>query len=350
MNEVTAPRVSVLMAAYNGGALIRHSIESLLAQTFEDFEVVVVDDGSTDGTVATIECFQDPRVRLIRNPDNLGVVGARNRAFEHARGNYIAILDQDDLSRPDRLAAQVAFLDAHPGAVMVASDVDIIENGAERPSGRVYGDGGNANAVKWMLHIGNPLYHSSIMYRGAAARRLGEYLRKDYELCEDYEFYIRLLGQGEIAIMPERLTVIREHSGRASKRFTEALNINAVKLLRDLYAPELGGDAQEAAVLVINHLASGDPVPDAAALARLGGLLDRLVIAFTANLPARDRTAIADYSGHLWWRLVRASLRAGRLPLFGGAFERPKVSACGRMGRLDIVLSAFVGLFRRAAS
>ncbi len=344
------PRVTVLMAAYNGAKLIGESIDSLLAQGFDDFEVVVVDDASTDDTATVVGAYNDPRIRLLRNTRNLGVVGTRNRAYAAARGEYVAILDQDDLSRPGRLAAQVAYLDNHPASVLVATDTDIIERDRLRDSGR--GSHGDTNPVvlRWMLHVGNPLVHSSVMFRAEAARRLGVYLRQDYEFCEDYDFYLRLLALGEIAILPQRLTILREHAGRASKRFEAALNANAIRLLSDLYGRYLGADSAEAAGLVIRYLATGDAVPDAATLLRLGDLLDRLHTAYAGctRLSAAERALVADHTGRLWWRLVRASLRMGRLPLLFRSFDRAEVARENRLPPLDLAGSTLVGLVRRA--
>lgn len=344
-----APRVTVLMAAYNGAKLIGESLDSLLAQSFTDFEVVVVDDASTDSTAAVVGTYADPRIRLLRNPANLGVVGTRNRAYAAARGAYIAILDQDDLSRPGRLAAQVEHLDSHPASALVATDIDVIEDGHLRDSGRGSQDATNPAVLRWMLHIGNPLVHSSVMFRAEAARRLGVYLRQDYELCEDYDFYLRLLALGEIAILPQRLTILREHAGRASKRFEAALNANAIHLLSDLYARYLGAEAPEAAELVIRFLATGHPVPEAEALMRLGGLLDRLHAAYAevTRLSPAEQAVIADYTGRLWWRLVRASLRMGRLPLLFRGYGRAEVAREHRLPPFDLAASALVGLVRR---
>ena len=343
------PRVTVLMAAYNGAKLIGESLDSLLAQSFTDFEIVVVDDASTDDTAAVVAGYADPRIRLLRNATNLGVVGARNRAYAAASSDYIAILDQDDLSRPGRLAAQVAHLDSHPASVLVATDIDITEDGSLRESGRGSHALTNPVVLRWMLHIGNPLVHSSVMFRAAAVRQLGTYLRKDYELCEDYDFYLRLLELGDIAILPERLTILREHAGRASKRFEAALNAHATKLLADLYARYLGDDAGEAADLVIRYLAAGDAVPDAAALMRLGGHLDHLLAAYAgaAALSPADRALVADYTGRLWWRTIRASLRMGRLPFLFRGFESIAITRHHRMARGDLAMSALIGQVRR---
>src|SRR5262245_31351165 len=109
------PRVSVVMATYNPGALVEETLRSLLRQTLTDFERLIVDDASTDDTVARICQFQDRRIRLIRNARNVGVANARNIGLDAARGDYLAPCDHDDLSLPERLEQQVRFLDAHPG-------------------------------------------------------------------------------------------------------------------------------------------------------------------------------------------------------------------------------------------
>src|SRR5260370_39420585 len=99
------PRVSVLMTTYNGAAFIRQSINSVLGQSFRDFELIVVDDGSSDTTAAILASYDDQRLRVIRNARNLGIVVARNRGFAAVRGGYVAALDPDDMSSPNRPAS-----------------------------------------------------------------------------------------------------------------------------------------------------------------------------------------------------------------------------------------------------
>jgi len=108
------PRVSVVMTLYNKGAFVEEAVRSVLAQTFTDFELLVVDDASTDDGPARVAAIDDPRVRLLRAERNGGRAAAANRGYAAARGEYIAILDSDDIAEPDRLAQQVAFMDAHP--------------------------------------------------------------------------------------------------------------------------------------------------------------------------------------------------------------------------------------------
>ncbi|MFD1958687.1 glycosyltransferase family 2 protein [Novosphingobium panipatense] len=114
------PRVSVLLPCYNGAAYLEEAVRSILLQTFADFELIVVDDGSTDATADILARMgrRDPRLRVVRQP-NGGIVAALNTAIAHARGEYIARMDADDVSFPERFAFQVAWLDAHPATVLV---------------------------------------------------------------------------------------------------------------------------------------------------------------------------------------------------------------------------------------
>src|SRR5205823_3104415 len=112
------PQVTVLMTVYNGEHYLRPAMESILGQTFTDFEFLIIDDGSTDGSVEIIRSYHDPRIRLYVEPHR-GLVPALNRGLSLARGRYIAHMDADDLADVRQLAQQVAFLDAHPAVVLV---------------------------------------------------------------------------------------------------------------------------------------------------------------------------------------------------------------------------------------
>ena len=123
------PRVSVLMTSYNPGAFVKPAIDSVLAQTFQDFELILVEDGSHDGAkeIARAYAAADTRFRLIDLPKNIGRTPALNLALREAKGEYAAVLDADDLAAPERFALQVALLDARPNVVVVSSHVRLID-------------------------------------------------------------------------------------------------------------------------------------------------------------------------------------------------------------------------------
>lgn len=133
-----SPRVSVLIPMYNREKVIAETIASVLGQTFSDFELLVCDDCSTDGSVGIVLSFDDPRITLLRNDRNLGSSATRNRLISHASGEYCALLDSDDIALPWRLEKQVAFLDTHPDIGACAGAVQIIDGDGSEQRGRVW--------------------------------------------------------------------------------------------------------------------------------------------------------------------------------------------------------------------
>ncbi len=132
MNQSAPPRVSVLLPAYNAEEFIVAAVESILAQTFTDFELIIVEDGSTDTTLSQIKNFTDPRIRLIEHAQNQGFAASLNDAIAAAQGEYLARHDADDWSHPDRFAAQVAYLDAHPAVGLLGSWYAKIDEAGEK--------------------------------------------------------------------------------------------------------------------------------------------------------------------------------------------------------------------------
>jgi glycosyltransferase involved in cell wall biosynthesis len=343
-----APTVSVLMTTWNGAGFIGASIASVLAQSFTDFELIVVDDGSTDDTSCVLAGIGDPRLRVLRQAVNGGVVAARNAGFAAARGRYVAALDHDDLSHPERLARQVAYLEAHPGVVLVATEIEIEEPGARRHAPD-HPTGGDPTLMRWLLHVDNPLTWSSVMVRADAVRRLGAFVRPEYELADDFDLYHRLLGVGEIARLDEVLTVYRWHARNTTYGREDALNANAVKVLAAVYGPLLGEDATDAATLVIRHLSDRKPARDRATLGRLGSYLARLLAGFcvTHRIDARQQTALAYVAGTIWWRCVRAAGRAGAPALLACYGLCPDLAAAYCPSAVDRVATALIGGMRK---
>lgn len=197
-------KVSVVLPVYNVEAFIQDTIESLLRQTFQDFELLVLDDCSTDATVERVRAIRDERIQLILNPLNLGRAGTDNAALKHVRGEYIAKMDGDDLCHPTRLARQVAYLDAHPDINVVGS---FMQNfGASTYLNRYPVAPADAQVLTlFTLPTGNP----SAMLRASLFREQG--LRYDATLrqTEDYDFCARYIRQLRIATIPEPLVRYR---------------------------------------------------------------------------------------------------------------------------------------------
>jgi GT2 family glycosyltransferase len=218
-----APRVSVLLPVRDGGAPLDQAMDSLLAQTFTDFEVVSVDDGSGDDSGVRLEGWaaRDRRVRVLRRPPR-GLVPALEEGLSACRAPLIARMDADDLCAPDRLAAQVAFLDQHPTVGVLGSLVEgrtVDGQPLARGMARYLAwsnDLRDPAAIARERFIESPLVHPSVLMRAAVLQE-GAY--RDGPFPEDYELWLRLLGRGVVmAKVPRVLLTWREHPARATRR------------------------------------------------------------------------------------------------------------------------------------
>uniref|UniRef100_UPI0035CBF873 glycosyltransferase family 2 protein n=1 Tax=uncultured Sphingomonas sp. TaxID=158754 RepID=UPI0035CBF873 len=345
---MTGPTVSVIMPTYNGADVIGETIASLQAQTFTDFELIMVDDCSTDATVAVARGFDDPRIRVIEAPVNRRVVLTRNAAFAEARGRYIAALDHDDLCHPERFARQVAYLDAHPDIVLVGSAANVLYEGAIIPSGLA--PLSTPPLIEWLLRIENPLVWSSVMMRADAARKLDPFQRPERVYAEDFDLYHRISAYGGIARIDAELLSYRRHSGGASQVQAAAMSARAADVLAELYAPLFGDAAAETAALIVRHVMAQEPVPDRATFERVGQTLVALQDDFLVRHKpdAESRNLIRWETARRWGRIGRAGLRTGRLRLGDAAAVRPDHLGMGYAGIEELILSRLIGTIRAA--
>jgi glycosyltransferase involved in cell wall biosynthesis len=343
----TTPTISVIMAAYNGATLIPETLASVSAQTFTDFELIVVDDCSTDATREVIAAWPDPRVRLIALEKNGGPVRARNRAFAEARGRYIAALDHDDLCHPERFASQVAYLDSHPDTVLLGTAADILEDGTTHASS--YAPSTTPHLLAWLTRIENPLVWSSVMVRAEAARKLDPFTRPDILYAEDFDLYHRIQALGRIARLDTPLLTYRSHPGGISKRFMDTMEANTLRVLTEAYTPLFGDAAEATAVLVADHLMAKRPVADRAALTALGKALAALQADYFArhDCDAQDRRLIKWETARRWGQIGRAGLRAGTIGIADVIAVRPEHLGLGYAGLEALMWSGLVGGARR---
>ncbi len=231
------PKVSVIVPVYNGEAYLREALDSLLAQTWSDFDVWIVDDGSTDGTPDILAAYTDWRVHVHRQP-NRGQTGALNTGLCLAEGGYIARLDADDIALPDRLAHQTEFLDLHQDVALIGSDyLDIDERGQPL---RVVHLPTTDRDLRQHLGKRNPFAHSTIMMRRELLQRIGLYIRHPrYPQFQDYELWIRIAAHAPIASLPLPLVHRRVHRGSISAAADDArlrceidMRAHAIRTLR----------------------------------------------------------------------------------------------------------------------
>jgi glycosyltransferase involved in cell wall biosynthesis len=206
--ESRKPLVSIVLPVYNGKEYLREAIDSMLNQTFTDFELIIINDGSSDESANIIAAYSDPRIYSVQQ-DNQGLAATLNRGIALARGKYIARQDQDDVSLPERLARQVEFLQAHPDYGMVGTWATILE-GTE-PTGRTHRHPEDNLRLKFELLFDNPFVHSSVMFRASVIESVGGYSTdRDRQPPEDYELWSRVARRFKVANIPGPLHVYRE--------------------------------------------------------------------------------------------------------------------------------------------
>jgi GT2 family glycosyltransferase len=338
------PLVSVVIAAYNGATLIRETIDSVRAQTMPDFEIVVVDDCSTDDTAAIVAGIADPRVRLVRAPRNGGPAVARTLGMVHAQGRFVAGLDQDDLCAPDRFARQLTFLDAHRDVALVTSTILSFGAGGDRED--AYPDLVDPAEIDWTLQLVNPLAWSSVMMRGEAARSLVPFQRNEYRYAEDFDLYHRVRRYGRIGRIAAALVSYRQHAAGVSKTSEETMIRAAGRVLAGVWGSLFDDGGEGAGLLLSRHAGASHAPPDIATLAACGRVLERLV-AERGHL-APDFAA-ASASGH-WWRIARTGLRAGAYSAARARAVRPAFIRDDRAVRRRFAGDTMVGAARRLAA
>lgn len=217
------PLISVIVPAYNHEKYVGHTIESILGQTFQDFEIIIADDCSKDQTVKEIKKFKDPRIKLFQFEKNQGACVVVNHCISFSEGKYIAILSSDDIFLPNKLEKQVCFLDSNPNIGAVFSYAQIIDS-----EGHEFADENhfychifnqpNRNRFEWLNYFfykRNCLCHPSILIRKECYKEVGYYDPRFAQL-PDFDMWIRLCLQYEIHIIPEKLIKFRIHNDNTS--------------------------------------------------------------------------------------------------------------------------------------
>lgn len=210
MNKANFPKLSVVMAVYNGERFLREAVESILSQTYSDFEFIIFDDCSKDGSAAILRSFTDPRLRIHTNEKNIGLTNSLNKGLAVARGKYIARMDADDISLPTRFAKQVAFLNEYPAIALVGTWMECID--AEGRSLSSVNMPTDPQIIKDEMLKENCIAHPSVMFRKDAVLATGGYQTTLGRYAQDYDLWLRLLEQYQIANLSEHLLRYRMHS------------------------------------------------------------------------------------------------------------------------------------------
>lgn len=338
---MTKPRVTVLMPVHEGERYLREAVDSILRQTFGDFELLAVDDGSRDRTYEILSSYRDRRIHVRRHTRNEGLIASLNEGLDLAAGEYVARMDADDVAHPERLARQVRFLDAQPDIAAVGTGVRNF--GAATDSWTLRHE---PAAIRARLLFETALSHPTVMLRASALERLGIRYDPEYPLAEDYQLFVELAERAALANLPETLLHYRFHGGQTSATNAEQQRAT-MRRIRARQLQRLGLRPTEADLTLHGHIGSGIFTASEEFLDRADLWLRSLCEAARALGP-KVASAFDGEMGFRWARLCRRSRRLGL-----GAWRRFRASPlhreAGGVLRAEVALGALAGALHLGA-
>ncbi|MFW3145881.1 MAG: glycosyltransferase [Thermoplasmatota archaeon] len=250
------PAVTVLMVAYKGNEHLREAIESVLGQNFRDMELLIVLDPHPDDICEEmIRTFEDNRIRLVKNERRIGLVRSRNKGLGLAKGEFIAVMDSDDISMPKRLEKSIDYLLRNEDCALVGGLCQVIDD-----KGNIIKDAAPLRSEEeffYRLFFYNQLPHSSVMMRTEEALKVGGY-REKFAIGEDYDLYLRLMKRGRIHQLPENLVKWRAYDSSVTSKEPELMESEVVLIVKENFKRMLGLEiAREDILLYLDNSIKG---------------------------------------------------------------------------------------------
>jgi glycosyltransferase involved in cell wall biosynthesis len=297
--KVMNPKVTVLMSVYNGEKYLRQAVDSILHQTFTDFEFIVIDDGSTDGTKAILDSYTDPRIVRLTNETNIGLTASLNRGLKIARGTYIARMDADDIGLPQRLRRQVQFLDSHPDIDVLGTNIEVIDDwGRPHPRSAAGSWPTQPGMVRWLLFFRCSIMHPTVMVRRAVYERLNGY-NPQFLQAQDYELWLRASLDTGITNMPEVLVKLRAHPANVTHTHSQTQKRNTDMAVQKALSTFLGRAVSLEAVRSMRNWHNIASAQEALQVARLLHQLYQTYTKSTKLSASEKRQIRADASRRL---------------------------------------------------
>lgn len=250
------PLVTVIMPVYNGGVYLRDAMESILNQEFSNFEFLIIDDGSTDDSIDIVRSYKDSRILLICNTSNLGISEAVNRGIENAHGLYIARMDCDDISLPERLKVQVTFMQENPQIDVCGGFIKTLGEKHEQ----IWPYEAKSDEIKCMLLFRSALANPSVVMRKSIFLDTEIRYNRSFRYAQDYDLWVRLAQKTSFANIPDVLLYYRLHSCQVSTQHNKEQQVNAdVIRLRQIHALGIKPTQQE---FEVHQILSRGTFPD----------------------------------------------------------------------------------------
>jgi len=310
-----SPKVTVLLPVYNGEKYLAEAIESILDQTFRDFEFIIINDGSTDHSPAILARYQqiDDRIRVYPQ-ENRGLTASLNRGCQLARGVYIARMDQDDVSFRKRLEKQFDYMEDHPEIGVLGTWIECIDgNGARLVEVH---DPTMPSLINWTLIFRNCVAHASVMMRRQVIEKVGLY-NPEAVHAEDYDLWVRASRVTRIANLPEILLTRREWEGNICSRRLPVQEESTIKTMQSAIEWSLDSHVPLETVTSVRKVARGIPLSSLQQIEQVNGLIQRLYRAYlkTSSLTPKEAKEVAQDAG---MTLVILAESAGRISLRKG--------------------------------
>lgn len=260
VNQQRKPLISVVMPVYNGERFLRDAVESILKQSFADFEYIIVDDGSTDQTSQILEEYRllDSRIYIHANPTNKGIIKSLNTGCELSSGRYIARMDADDISLPNRLEKQLDYLEWHSEVGILGTSAEIIDK-----EGNAIGEVRLSDSpleTKWQMFFENRLMHPTVMMRRMVLEKVGFY-RIDAIGAEDYDLWTRVGRTTCVSNLPEILLRYRRWDSSITSRLPNLVESRCIEIVRTHLCSTLNRDVSSETAATMRYLGGGDIRP-----------------------------------------------------------------------------------------
>jgi glycosyltransferase involved in cell wall biosynthesis len=301
------PKISIILPVYNAGRYLPGALGSVYAQTFKDWEMILVDDASTDDSAKILAAQDDPRLVVLRNDTNLGLTRSLLRALEVARGQFVARLDADDAAEPERLSRQVHYLQEHPHVGILGSAYTVVDEGGKVIGERLMPE--TPVEVRWASMLHCPFGHPTVMFRRTLLEEHGMTYDPAWEPGEDYDLWARLLAVVDGVNLPEPLVRYRSHAQSVSNsRFAKLMEHGYAIAERTIRAALPGWLVQRDTIPLMMTLSAGAPLAasdEGRRAEALGAYVD-LLSAFAKTWPqARRCRALASKETGMILRQMR---------------------------------------------
>ena len=325
--------MSVILPVYNRADFVDEAVRSILKQAFEDFEFIIIDDGSTDGSSAVLQKLarKDTRIRLVHK-ENSGLIASLNRGLDMAEGQYVARMDSDDISHPERFERQVRFLEANPSVGVLGTTADFIDADGRMSDSWPVPE--RSDVIAWRLLFNNCMCHPSVMMRASVMDRLGGYAPWAI-YAEDYELWTRAIQITRVANLPDSLLQFRRHNDSVTVRMRPEQLQSCCQIAARLHQSIVGDrvDEQMSAFLVLMETRSVDEAIQGTGINDVAAVHEYLRLLYNAfvntllkgnsNIGVRRR-ALSKLDGLGQKILQQKGLYQGVLYILSARFMQPR--------------------------